>query len=64
MTRTQARASKQKPNQVRKINFSTSYNPSLPSMNTLKKHLPLLHSDDNIKTLFPTETLNVVYIEK
>ena len=62
MTRTQARASKQNPNQVRKINFFTSYNPSLPYMNTLiKMYFPLLHSDDNLKTLFPTETFNVVY---
>ena len=54
MTRTQRRASKPKQNQVRKINFFTSYNPSLPCMSTLiKKHLPLLHSDDNLKTLFP-----------
>ena len=31
-------------------------------MNTLiKKHLPLLHSDDNLKTLFPREIFNVVY---
>ena len=31
-------------------------------MNTLiKKHLPLLHSDDNLKTLFPKETFNVTY---
>ena len=62
MTRTQARASKPKPNQVKKINFFSSYNPSLPCMNTLLlKHLPLLHSDNNLKTFFPTETFNVVY---
>ena len=31
-------------------------------MNTLiKKYFPLLHSDDNLKTLFLTETFNVVY---
>ena len=40
----------------------TSYNPSLRCMNTLiKKHLPQLHSDDNLKILFPTETFNFVY---
>ena len=60
MTRTQARASKQKPNQIRKINFFTNYSPSL--LNTLiQKHLPLLHSDDNLKTLFPKETFNIFY---
>ena len=62
MTRTQARAFKQKPNQVRKINFFTSCNLSLPCMKTLiKKYLPLLHSDKNLKTLFRTETFNFVY---
>ena len=62
MTRTRARASKPKPYQVRKINFFTSYRPSLPCMNTLiRKHLPLFHNDDNLKTLFSKETFNVVY---
>ena len=50
MTKTQVRTSKEKPNQVRKINIFTSYNISLPCMNTLiKKHFPLLRSDDNLK---------------
>ena len=53
MTRTQPRASKQKPNQVKKNNFFTSYNPSLTCINTLIKK----HSDDNLKTLFPTKHL-------
>ena len=61
MSRPQARASKQKSNHVRKIIFFTSYTPSLTYMNThIKRHLPLLHSDDNLKTLFPTETFTVV----
>ena len=34
----------------------------LPSMNTLfKKNLPLLHIDNNLNTLFLTETFKVVY---
>ena len=46
MTRAQARAYKQKPNQKIKINIFTRYNPSLLCMNTLiKKHFLLLHSD-------------------
>ena len=33
--------------------FFTTYNPSLPNMDTLvKKYLPLLHSDENLKELF------------
>ena len=59
MTRTPARTSTQKPNQVRKINLFTSYDLSLADMNTfIKKHLPLLHSDDHLKTSFPTESFN------
>ena len=65
MAKTQARTSKQKPNHVKKINFFTSYNPSLPYMNThFKKYLHLLHNNDSLKTLFPTETFNVVYRRK
>ena len=53
MARNQAVASKQKPNQVRKINFFTDFKPSLPCMNTLikKKNLSVLRSDDNLKTI-------------
>ena len=65
MAKTQARTSKQKPNHVKKINFLTSYNPSLPCMNIhFKKYLHLLHNNDTLKTLFPTETFNVVYMRK
>ena len=27
----------------------------------IKKHLPLIHSDENLKTLFSSEILNVFY---
>ena len=60
LTRTQARASKPKPNQVKKIDFLSSCNPSLPCMNTLiMKHLSLLHNDDNLKAFFSTETFHL-----
>ena len=59
MTKIQA---KRKTKSGKKNQFFTSYNLNLPCMNTfIKKHLPLLHSDDNLKTSFPTETFNVVY---
>ena len=62
MIRTQARDSESKLNQIREINFFTSYNPSLRCMNTLsRKHMSLLHSNDNLKTLFLKEALIVVY---
>ena len=70
MTRTRTRASKKqnknknktkKTNQGIKIKFFTGYNPRLPRMNTLIKHFPLLHSDDNLKSFSPTKSFNVVY---
>ena len=47
---------------MRKLNFVTIYNPSLPNMDTLvKKYLPLLHSDENLKELFPASAFNTTY---
>ena len=58
----EARRRNVKFNQVRKLNFFTTYNPSLPNMDTLvKKYLPLLHSDGNLKELFPAIVFNTVY---
>ena len=55
LSRSEARRTKVKSNQVRKLNFFTIYKPSLPNMHTLvKKYLALLHSDENIKELFNT----------
>ena len=62
LRRSEARRTKVKSNQVRKLNFFTTYNPSLPNMDTLvKKYLPLLHSDENLKELFPASVFNTIY---
>ena len=62
LSRSEARRPKMKSNQVRKLNFSTTYNPTLPNMNTLvKKYLPLLRSDENLKELFPASAFNTIY---
>ena len=62
LSRSEARRPKVKSNQVRKLNFFTTYNPSLPNMDTLvKKYLPLLHSDENLKELFPASAFNTTY---
>ena len=48
ITRTEARAKRPKNNQVSKIKLLTTYNPSLPKIDgIIRKHLPLLHSDDS-----------------
>ena len=48
--------------------FSTScnlimqYNPLLPNIKTIiKKHLPVLHSNQNMLEIFPSNTINVTY---
>ena len=48
--------------------FSTScnlimqYNPLLPNIKTIiKKHLPVLHSNQNMLKIFPSNTINVTY---
>ena len=52
LSRSEARRPKVTSNQVRKLNFFTTYNPSLPNIDTLvKKYLLLLHSDENLKEL-------------
>ena len=62
LSRSKARRPKVKSNQVRKLNFFTTCNPSLPNMDTLvKKYLPLLHSDENLKELFPASAFNTIY---
>ena len=62
LSRSEVRRPKVKSNQVRKLNFFTTYNPSLPNMDTLvKKYLPLLHSDENLKELFPASAFNTIY---
>ena len=51
-----------KSNHVRKFNFFTTCNPSLPNMDTLvTKYLPLLHNDENLKELFPASAFNTTY---
>ena len=50
ITRTEARAKRLKNNQVSKIKFLTTYNPSLPKIDgIITKHLSLLYSDDSLK---------------
>ena len=61
LSRSEAQRPKVKFNQVRKLNFFTTYNPSLPNMDTLvKKYLPILHSDENLKELFPASAFNTI----
>ena len=43
-------------------NLITQYNPLLPNIKTIiKKHLPVLHSNQNMLENFPSNTINVTY---
>ena len=40
----------------------TKYNPRLPKINgIIKKHISILHSDDALKTFFPTDFFSTIY---
>ena len=65
ITRTEARAERPKNNQVSKIKFSATYNPSLPKIDALiRKHLSLLHSDDSLNQLFPANLFRTIFKRK
>ena len=58
----EARAKGPKNNQVSKIKFLKTYNPSLPKIDgIIRKHLPLLHSDDSLKKLFPANIFSTIF---
>ena len=62
ITRTEATAKRPKNNQVSKIKFLTTYNPGLPKIDgIIRKHLPLLHSDDSLKKLFPANIFSTIF---
>ena len=43
-------------------NLITQYNPLLPNIKTIiKKHLPVLHSNQDMPKTFPSNTINVTY---
>ena len=62
LSTSEAQRLKVKSNHVRKLNFFTTCNPSLPNMDTLvTKYLPHLHNDDNLKELIPASAFNTIY---
>ena len=53
ISRAEARQIKPKQHANDQILFATTYNPMLPNMKSLiKKHLPVLHSDSDLKNIF------------
>ena len=54
ISRSEARKVRPKQQIGNKVMFTTTCNPCLPDIKGLiKKHLPILHNDDNMKILFP-----------
>ena len=62
ISRSEARKARPKQQIGNKVMFITTYNPCLPDIKGLiKKHLPILHNDDNMKDSFPENSLCTVY---
>ena len=60
--RTKARTKRPKNNQVSKIKFLTTYNPSLPKTDgIIRKHFSLLHRDDSLKQLFSANIFSTIF---
>ena len=62
IARVDARKKTEKKNTLSKVKFITTYNPSIPDVNQLiRKYIPVLHGDDSLKTMFPTNYISTVY---
>ena len=62
LSRNEARKIKPKGQANNQILFATTYNPMLPNMRSvIKKHLPILHSDTNLKNIFPENSICTVF---
>ena len=62
MSREEARNTRSKSNKVSTVKFLTSYIHNLPDINNLiNKHLSILHSNNNGKTMFPSGSLGAIY---
>ena len=62
ISRTEARKKRISPEKVSKVKFITTYNPRLPKIdNIIKKHLSVLHNDENLKDLFPSDMFCTTY---
>ena len=62
ITKPEAREKRPKNNQVSKIKFLMTYNPSLPKIDRIiTKHLPLLHRNDSLKELFRANIFSTIF---
>ena len=62
MSRAEARQIKPKQQANDRILFATTYNPMLPNLRGLiNKHLRVLHSDSDLKNMFPENSISTVF---
>ena len=63
LSRAEARQIKPKQQTNDQILFATTYNPMLPNMRSLvKKRLPVLHSDSDLKNIFLENSICTVFM--
>ena len=64
-TRAEARQKQNRKEKVTDIKFITTYNPALPNINKIiKTNLSILYTDENMKKIFPPNTIKILYRHK
>ena len=44
------------------LKFIITYNPALPNIhNIIQSNLPILHTDENMKKIFPSKSIKTLY---
>ena len=61
-TRSEARQKQTKQDKVRDLKFITTYNHALPNIhNIIQSNLSILHTDENMKKIFPSKSIKTLY---
>ena len=61
-TRSEARQKQIKQDKVSDLKFITAYNPALPNIhNIIQNNLSILHTDENMKKIFPSKSIKTLY---
>ena len=64
-TISEARQKQTKQDKVSHLKFITSYNPALPNIhNIIQNNLSILHTDENMKKIFPSKTIKTLHKRK
>ena len=64
-TRSEARQKQTKQDKVSDLKFITTYNPALPNIhNIIQNNLSILHTDENMKKIFPSKSVKTLYSGK